>query len=160
MLQRVMSRFSVENDLSHSAEKSRSGILSLSLISDIENVWMRRWWVGLKVFRQKFLLTAPKNFVGQPFSVSLVSGIETFYASEGYVTIFQQLFCLAVPKTLQGNPSVLCFRKIPIRDKFMDKKGGGSVKMFRRTLCLTVPKIFVAEPFRMSLISGMEKYYA
>ena len=65
----------------------------------------------------------PKNFVGQPFSVSLISGIETFYASEGYVTIFQRFFCLAVPKILQGNPSVLCFRKILIGDKFIDKKG-------------------------------------
>ena len=32
-------------------------------------------------------LTVPKNFVGQPIRVSLISGIEKFYASEGYVTI-------------------------------------------------------------------------
>ena len=37
---------------------------------------------------KKFCLTVPKNFVGEPFSVSLHSGIEKFYASEGYVTIF------------------------------------------------------------------------
>ena len=34
-----------------------------------------------------FCLTVPKNFVGEPFSVSLISGIEKFYASEGYATI-------------------------------------------------------------------------
>ena len=34
-----------------------------------------------------FCFTVPKNFVGEPFSVSLISGIENFYASEGYVTI-------------------------------------------------------------------------
>ena len=28
-------------------------------------------------------------------------------------------------KTLQGNPSVLCFGKFPVANKFMDKKGGG-----------------------------------
>ena len=35
-----------------------------------------------------FCLTVPKKFVGEPFSVSLISGIEKFYASECYVTIF------------------------------------------------------------------------
>ena len=41
---------------------------------------------------KKFCLTVPKNFVGEPFSVSLISGIEKFYASEGYVTIFCRNF--------------------------------------------------------------------
>ena len=31
-------------------------------------------------------------------------------------------------KTLQGNPSVLCFGKFPVANKFMDKKGGGVSK--------------------------------
>ena len=39
-----------------------------------------------------FCLTLPKNFVGEPFSVSLIPGIEKFYASEGYVTIFCRIF--------------------------------------------------------------------
>ena len=39
-----------------------------------------------------FCLTVPKIFVGEPFSVSLISGIENFYASEGYVTIFRRKF--------------------------------------------------------------------
>ena len=41
---------------------------------------------------------------------------------------------------------MLGFRKILIANKFMDKQGGVSrfsVEMF----CLTVPKIFVEEPF-------------
>ena len=41
-----------------------------------------------RFFVDFFCLTVPKKFVGQPFSVSLISGMETFYASEGYVTIF------------------------------------------------------------------------
>ena len=36
----------------------------------------------------KKCLTVPKKFVGQPFRVSLISGIEKVYASEGYVTVF------------------------------------------------------------------------
>ena len=41
-----------------------------------------------------FCLTVPKNFdfVGEPFSVSLISGIEKIYASKGYVTIFRRNF--------------------------------------------------------------------
>ena len=35
-----------------------------------------------------FCLKVPKKFVEEHFRVSLISGIEKFYASEGYVTIF------------------------------------------------------------------------
>ena len=46
-----------------------------------------------------FCLTVPKNFVGEPFSVSLISGVEKICASEGYVTIFLRIvFCLTVQK--------------------------------------------------------------
>ena len=59
--------------------------------------------------------------------MSLISGIEKFYASEGYVTIFPRKFFVSQHrKTLQGNPSVLCFRKFPVAKKFMDKKRGVS----------------------------------
>ena len=44
---------------------------------------------SIKIFRRKlFCLTVPKNFVGEPFRVSLISGIEKLYASEGYATVF------------------------------------------------------------------------
>ena len=52
-----------------------------------------------------FCLTVPKNFVGEPFSVSLISGVEKIRASEGYVTIFRRIFfCLTVPKNSVGEP--------------------------------------------------------
>ena len=38
--------------------------------------------------------------------------------------------------------------------------GGGSVKIFRRNFLVSVPKTFVVQPFRVSLISGIEKIYA
>ena len=41
---------------------------------------------------KKFCLTVPRKFVGEPFSVSLILGIEKFYASEGYVTFFCRNF--------------------------------------------------------------------
>ena len=37
-----------------------------------------------------FCLKVPKNFVVEPFSLSLVSGIEKIYASEGYATSFRR----------------------------------------------------------------------
>ena len=39
-----------------------------------------------------FCLTVSKNFVGQPFRVSLFSGIENFHASEGFVTNICRIF--------------------------------------------------------------------
>ena len=55
-------------------------------------------------------------------------------------------------KILQRNPSLVCFRKFLIANRFMDKKGECGEfpsKMF----CLTVPKHFVEEP----LCAGFQK---
>ena len=76
-----VSRFSVENFLSHSAENFRRG---------------------------------------ESFSVSLISGIKKFNASEGYVTIFDFLskfFCLTVPKNFVGEPFCYVFQKISRSEK-------------------------------------------
>ena len=45
-----------------------------------------------KVSVENFLSQSAEKFVGETFSLSLFSGIENFYASEGYVTIFRQSF--------------------------------------------------------------------
>ena len=39
-----------------------------------------------------FCLTVPKNIVGEPFSLSLISGIAKIFASKGYVTVFCRSF--------------------------------------------------------------------
>ena len=45
--------------------------------------------------------------------------------------LFVVFFISQTRKTFQGNLSVLCFRKIPVAKKFMDKKpGGGEVSRF------------------------------
>ena len=63
---------------------------------------------------ENFLSHTAKNFRrGESFSVSLISGIEKFSASEGYVTIFDFLsnfFCLPVPKNLVGEPFFAVFQ--------------------------------------------------
>ena len=59
---------------------------------------------------------------------------------------------------------MLFFRKFPVPKKFMDKNGGGGGGEYQelpsKNFCLTVPKNFVRESFSVSLISGIEKFYA
>ena len=65
---------------------------------------------------------AEKNGRGTLYSV-IFSGIEKFYASEGYVTIFRRKFYVSQYRNIsQKNPSMLCFGKFPVAKKFMDKR--------------------------------------
>ena len=60
---------------------------------------------------ETFCLTVPKILVGEPFSVSLTSGIEKIFAYEGNITIFCRKFVVSqYRKTSQRKPSV--FHKI------------------------------------------------
>ena len=83
---------------------------SLSFFSVIEKVWMRGWGGGggseCQSFRSKTsCLTVPEILVGQFFRVSLLSGLEKFYASEGYVTIFcRKIFVSQCREISQVNP--------------------------------------------------------
>ena len=52
---------------------------------------------------------------------------------------------------------MLCFRKIPVAKKFMDKREGEVSRFLSNFFCLTVSKNTVVEPFSLSLISGIEK---
>ena len=55
-----------------------------------------------------------------------------------------------------------CFRKFPRAEKFMAQRRGGEYQVFpSKTFCLTVPKIFVGEPFCAAFqkISASEKVY-
>ena len=65
-----------------------------------------------------FCLTVPKFFLRQPFSMSLISGIENFYAPEGCVTISRQKFL--VPQCREnfvGGPFCAAFQKNSGRHK-------------------------------------------
>ena len=58
------------------------------------------------------------------------------------------------------NPSVLYSTKISVVKKLKDERGGEYQDFPSKTFCPTVPKELVREPFRVSLISGMEKFFA
>ena len=73
---------------------------------------------------EKIRLTVPKKIVGEPFSVSLISGIEKVFASEAYVTIFDflsKVFCLTVPKVFVREPFCAVFHFFVFR-KSMDER--------------------------------------
>ena len=55
-----------------------------------------------------------KKFVREPIRVSLIADMEKFFASAGYVTIFDFLskfFCLTVTKNFVGEPFCAVFQK-------------------------------------------------
>ena len=78
---------------------------------------------GLSKFSVKKLLSqSAKNFVRKPFSLSLLSGVEKIYASEGYATSFRRNVLSNSTETFRRgtrNRSVLCSRKFPVAKKFM-----------------------------------------
>ena len=73
----VVSRFSVENVLSHSVKKIRSGeSFSVSLFSGIKKIYASEVYVRTFDFLSKIFLTVLKSTVWEPFRVSLISGTE------------------------------------------------------------------------------------
>ena len=74
-----VSRFSFEKILSHSTENFRRLILSCFINFGYRKGLDKRGGVS-RYSVEVFCFTVPKNFVGEPFSVSLISGIEKFHA--------------------------------------------------------------------------------
>ena len=84
---------------------------------------------GIKLFRWNcFCLKVPKKFVGEPFSVSLISGIEKVWRRGGYQDFTSKIFCLTVPKISVGESFTVAL--ISGIEKVWRK--GGSIKIFRR----------------------------
>ena len=74
----------------------------------------------------------PKNFVGEPFSVSLISGTEKVSASDAYVTIFDflSMFFLSHSADKFSRGTLYCFIIFEYRN-CLDKRRE-SIKIFRR----------------------------
>ena len=122
-----VSSFSVEKFLSRSAKNFRRGTL-WCFINFGYRKFLDKKGGEYQYFSSKIIcLRVPKDFVGEHFSVSLISGIQKIYVSEGYVTIFDfqsKLFVSQCPKIPWANPSLMCFRKSPVAKKFKDEKWG------------------------------------
>ena len=87
--------FSVEIFSSLSAENFRRGtFLCFENFLASKNVGANRG--GYEDLPSRtFCLTVPNIFVGEPFSVSLIAGIKTFFACEGNITIFYTTFVVS-----------------------------------------------------------------
>ena len=79
---------------------------------------------------KNFCLKWPKQFVGEPFTLSLVSGIEIVYASEGYVTVFRGIFLSHSTEPFRRGTLLCCVSKTSGREKVYGKEGGGGVSIF------------------------------
>ena len=89
-----LSKLPVENFLSHSTETFCRGTLLFCASEKFcwrKSLWKRSGEGEYRNIPSKFFcLKMPKSFEGESFSVSLISGIERIYASEGYVAIFRR----------------------------------------------------------------------
>ena len=85
-------RFSVKNFLSHSAEEFRRETFQCVTTFGCRRSFDKRGGRQYQDYLSKFFcLTVPKNIVREPYSVSLISGMEKNFASEGDVTNFDFL---------------------------------------------------------------------
>ena len=95
---------------------------------------------------QNFRFTVSKNFVGEHFGAMFEknSGSDKIYGYEGgYQDFRPETYFSQCRKLSQRNTSVLCFRKNPVVQEIMDKRGRGYQDFPLEKLCLTMPKSFV-----------------
>ena len=104
----------------------------------------------------------PRNFVGEPFSVSLTSGIEKLYASAGYVTIFDFLlktFCLTVPKKSVVESFTVALFPGTDKDWIGGGARGGISRFSVENFMSHSAEKFRWESFTVALTSGTEKVW-
>ena len=104
-----------------------------------------------------FGLTVPKNFVGEPFSVSLISGTEKSLDKRGgSIKIFRRIFFSHSAEIFRGG-IIYCCNNFGYRKK-LDKRGGVS-KFSVEFVFLTVLKNSVGVSFTVAIISGIKKVW-
>ena len=103
-----------------------------------------------------FCLTVPKYFVGQSFSVAIISGIEKVwirrgasrFSVENFLSHSAEKFCRAI---------LHCCNNFGYR-KNLDERGEYQDFPWK-SFCLTVPKRFVGQFLTVAIISGIEKVW-
>ena len=146
-----MSRFSVENFLSHSTETFRRGThLCLRKIL-VSKIFVHKRGRCVTVLRRIFWSHSTEKFrrgTLQCFRKFLVSKHVKYKRGGGYHDLASKLFCLTQAKSFVGG-TPLCFKRFLISKNFMDKKAGekGSITIFRQKFFFrTVAKNLVGEP--------------
>ena len=118
-----------------------------------------RGGASFKIFRRKFFLSQCRKISQGNSLVFTNFGNRKVLCLRGLYHDFLSIFFVSqCRKYWQVNPSVLCFRKLPVAKKIKDKRGGGEYQDFpSKVFCLTVPKKFKGEFFTVALISSTEK---
>ena len=74
----------------------------------------------------------PKNFIGEPFSVSFISGSKNFMLQGPMSRFSFEKFLSHSAGKFRREPFCAVFQKTSGSEKLSDKKGGGSIKILRR----------------------------
>ena len=156
-----ISRFSVEIFLSHSAETFRRGTFQFVTNFGYRKNLDNRGEGECQDFPSKtFCLTVPKIFVGELFSVSLISGTEKVWIIEGVgVSRFSVEFFLS-HSAENFRRGVLCCCIISASEKVWIGGGGEYQDFPSKFFCLTVPKNFMGFPSLSQKLWGIEKLFA
>ena len=153
-----VSRFSVENFSSHSAENFRGAILYCCINSGKRKGLDRKGRELQGIPSNIFCLTVPKNFVGESFTVALISGSEKVYGQQGgrgVSRFFVEISLSLSPENFRRG-ILYCCSNVGYR-KCLHKKWeyqGFPSEYF----CATVPKFFVGGSF-VAIILGTEKVW-
>ena len=77
-----------------------------------------------------------------------------------YHNFLSNFLCLGAGKISYGNPSVLCLRKVLVANNIMDKREGEVSRFSFENFLSNCAKKIVGELLTVSLISGIEKFFA
>ena len=128
-----------------------------------KKILYKRWEGGsITIFCQIFLSHTAESFHRETLQCVAKFGYRKIIRfRELCHAVVLTFFCLKVPKTFVEAPFWSVFQNISGIEKLYGKEGlEGESRFSVNFFCLTVTKHFVGEPFNVSLISGMERFYA
>ena len=103
--------------------------------------------------------TTVVNLVFKEFLQTSIPPLTSVLYAKGYHDFLLKNFRLTVPKNFIEEPFFVS-QNFWYRTNLWIRAGGGSITIFCQKLFVSVPKNFVGEPFSVSLISGIERFYA
>ena len=157
-----VSRFSVENVWSHSAEKFRLGTLRCIKKFRVWKIFMNQRGGGITFLHRKLFVTQYQKFpLGTTSMHQKISGLEDFYASERgwYHVSPSKTFCHTIPKISVGDyfdaSENFGFRRI-----LCIREGDGITFLHRKLFATQYRKISLRNTSVYQKVSGIEKFYA
>ena len=159
MPKRGISRFSIGNLLSHSTEKLRRGTLLCFTKFLVSKKFMDNRG-GVSRFSVKYFLShsAEKFRRGALQCVTNFGYRKDFMLQRVMWRLCVEFFLSHSAEKFRRGILLICVSENVRQRKSLWIRGGGEYQDFpSKIFCLTVPKIFVGEPFSASLISSIEK---